>query len=103
MALYPAKSKKYSLSWANSIYQTFKNKYARATETFNNFYGIPDDYPPKLLAFGSPKWRKYTSQIKKLDKWHQKQSIYVQEYPAAQKPSWKHFVELLDRQTVRQA
>jgi hypothetical protein len=72
MAQTPSSSReepRYSLTWANNVYLIFQNKYPRATEIINEHWGIDDLVPPKWLANGSPRWKRYTQLVKMFAKW----------------------------------
>jgi len=62
------KELKYSLSWANSIFERFYEKYSRASDLYAKKRPEASRRAIFDLAKGNKYWKKYTREVKKLAK-----------------------------------
>ncbi len=60
---------RYSVLWAEVVYQAFLKCHARAAKKVNQIYHITPQMPPMWIAKGGPRWRNYKKAIKIMEIW----------------------------------
>ena len=63
----------YSLKWADGVRKAFEEKYARATDSIKEIWGISDEDVTMWVASRPQRWQNYKKLAKILGKWDQTQ------------------------------